>query len=191
MGTVLAAQQDEIEPEPETKEEDLKEIKILFLDVDGVLNSFKTLELDDVDKELVLRLGNIIQTTGCKIVLSTTWRLDAESKEKLFKAMREKAGIPVSSDMDKQPNVYMGDTGECSSDTLNFEAMRSEEIMDSLNDIGSRYKVTHWAAVDDMKLGINCKLQVIDGFEDHFCQTDGAEGMTKDNMDTIIAMLSD
>jgi histidinol phosphatase-like enzyme len=59
-------------------------MKILFLDIDGVLNSgnyIKRLDgrFDDpkyqIDPEAVVRLNAITQLTGCKIVVSSTWRL--------------------------------------------------------------------------------------------------------------------
>ena len=185
-----ASRQDDIKVE--TKEEDLEEIKILFLDVDGVLNASGTPGFDLLEEAFMLRLGNIFQVTGCKIVLSSMWRLDEQLKETLFQEMSY-IGIPMSLDMEEEPNVYMGDTLDyvgCSED-CRFAGERSEEIIDTLYQIRDSYNVTHWAAVDDMKLGTDMKLQVIHGFEDHFCHTDEAKGLTEENMDRIIAILSD
>ncbi len=64
-------------------------IKVLFLDFDGVLNHrahFASLppgrkavevEYDDnsFDRACVSRLSTIVERTGCKIVISSTWRL--------------------------------------------------------------------------------------------------------------------
>lgn len=56
-------------------------MRVLFLDVDGVLNNHKTLrvvqpEMDifKIDMELVDRLKKIIKDTQCELVLSSTWR---------------------------------------------------------------------------------------------------------------------
>ena len=54
-------------------------MKILFLDIDGVLNNnlTRTITFDGwcfVDDYLVKRLKQIIDATGAKIVLSSTWR---------------------------------------------------------------------------------------------------------------------
>merc|ERR1711879_909749 len=107
---------------------------------------------DRLEGELMLRLGNIFQSTGCKIVLSSTWRLDEPLKETLFQEMRD-IGIPMRLDIFEEPNVYMGDTPEFCSEDCQFAGERSEEIIHTLNEIGDSYNVTHWAVVDDMKLG--------------------------------------
>jgi hypothetical protein len=53
--------------------------KILFLDIDGVLNSAAVLERqrrgDAIDRDMVERVNRIIDATGCKVVISSTWRL--------------------------------------------------------------------------------------------------------------------
>jgi hypothetical protein len=59
-------------------------MKILALDIDGVLNSaqwFTTqkakgwLGLAELDPEAVKRVHRVIEVTGCEILLSSTWRL--------------------------------------------------------------------------------------------------------------------
>lgn len=59
-------------------------IKIIFLDIDGVLNSRKyinqcvanNIPADDViDPIAVARLNKITDATGAKLVISSTWRL--------------------------------------------------------------------------------------------------------------------
>ena len=57
-------------------------VKVIFLDVDGVLNCDKTTRIMDdiymfVDTRKVLRLRNIIERTGAKLVLSSSWRYGA------------------------------------------------------------------------------------------------------------------
>lgn len=56
-------------------------MKVIFLDIDGVLNSEKyyTEHLEDmmenpVDRECVKRLKRIVDATGARIVLSSSWR---------------------------------------------------------------------------------------------------------------------
>ena len=56
--------------------------KILFLDIDGVLNSVNfTIRLEspwnrrDMDPETVKHLQRIVDETGCGIVISSTWRM--------------------------------------------------------------------------------------------------------------------
>jgi histidinol phosphatase-like enzyme len=58
--------------------------KVLFLDIDGVLNSGKYIKrldgrfddpINQIDPDAVVRLNAITDLTGCKIVVSSTWRL--------------------------------------------------------------------------------------------------------------------
>lgn len=52
-------------------------MKYLFLDIDGVLNSRKTLGVYNVhlDSNLVRTLNKIVKITQCSVVISSTWRI--------------------------------------------------------------------------------------------------------------------
>lgn len=63
----------------------MRKIKIIFLDIDGVLNSmayFKSqehqekrfIQYDEIDESRLPLLKQIVDATGAKIVLSSTWR---------------------------------------------------------------------------------------------------------------------
>ena len=62
-------------------------IKILFLDIDGVCNHQKTRERQGNTKFIGInpvmadRVRRIIAETGCKVVLSSSWRLFPDSKK--------------------------------------------------------------------------------------------------------------
>lgn len=53
-------------------------MKVLFLDIDGVLNSAKVLEEkgrhDAIDHDMVEQINRVTTTTGCSIVISSSWR---------------------------------------------------------------------------------------------------------------------
>jgi HAD domain in Swiss Army Knife RNA repair proteins len=55
-------------------------MKVIFLDIDGVLNCSKTPNPRKfpyvVDKRLLARLRKLLERTGAKVVLSSSWRLD-------------------------------------------------------------------------------------------------------------------
>lgn len=58
-------------------------MKVLFLDIDGVLNSDATTRKtgtgwDFVDDIHIERLKRILDATGAKVVLSSTWRYDRD-----------------------------------------------------------------------------------------------------------------
>jgi histidinol phosphatase-like enzyme len=65
-------------------------VKILFLDIDGVLNSEETLKKNTrgahefhgvvgIDPYLALLVNRIIEETGCEVVLSSSWRGSAHA----------------------------------------------------------------------------------------------------------------
>jgi hypothetical protein len=69
-----------------------KEVKILFLDVDGVLNNKATFKMDPndpIDQKLANRIKAIQLLTDCKIVLSSVWRLSPD----LVKKVEDKVGV--------------------------------------------------------------------------------------------------
>lgn len=67
-------------------------MKIIFLDIDGVLNNFTTTErcgnYAGIEKYCLARLKNIINLTGAKIVLISTWKEHWE-KEKNRKHLQD------------------------------------------------------------------------------------------------------
>jgi hypothetical protein len=83
----------------------LSRMKVIFLDIDGVLNCTKTRNPRKlpyvVDPRLLRRFKRLLDRTGAKVVLSSTWRYDPAG---LFSARR--AGIPfigTTPDLPKRP----------------------------------------------------------------------------------------
>ena len=86
-------------------------MKYLFLDIDGVLNheewykervqNLKRNEWweDCFDPECVRRLNNILQETGARLVVSSSWRKDEELK-RYFKT------VGITTDFDVTPSIY-------------------------------------------------------------------------------------
>lgn len=69
--------------------------KILFLDVDGVLNDLNVLSTrEELGESHLINFKNIVSTTNCEIVLSSTWRLFPETKSRLETAF-VKHNIPL------------------------------------------------------------------------------------------------
>jgi HAD domain in Swiss Army Knife RNA repair proteins len=80
-------------------------MKVIFLDVDGVLNCKRTANPRKlpyvVDRRLLARFKRLLDRTGAKVVLSSTWRYDPAG---LFSAKHW--GIPfigTTPDMPKRP----------------------------------------------------------------------------------------
>lgn len=89
-------------------------MKVIFLDIDGVLNDENTFIhrnhvflttgtiLPEIDEKFVARLADIVNTTGAKIVLSSSWRtgwspIDSECKSsrKQINEILRKYGLSI------------------------------------------------------------------------------------------------
>lgn len=121
-------------------------IKVLFLDIDGVLNSVKydrerRATDGNIDKSRLRLVRRIVEETGARIVLSTTWRRHWERDA----AQCDTVGLGLIADFascglaiyDKTPWLPTGD--------------RAEEITQWL-DTADRY-VTDFAILDDIRFG--------------------------------------
>jgi hypothetical protein len=104
------------------------QMKVVFLDIDGVLNTKNTTNPRKlpyiVERRLLARFGRLLDRTSAKVVLSLTWRYDPAG---LFSAKHW--GIPfigVTPDMPKRP--------------------RRDEILLWLK---KRPRVTRFAVIDD------------------------------------------
>lgn len=67
-------------------------MKIIFLDIDGVLNTHKSIGrfgFDFIDHILVALVARIVRETQAKIVLSSTWRVEEKDRELATRALRE------------------------------------------------------------------------------------------------------
>jgi len=86
-------------------------MRYLFLDIDGVLNSedwFKRRTKEqqfsnicELDIEAMLLFDEIVERTGCKVVLSSTWRLSHTWREDL-----ERQGLNTNFIVDRTPSMH-------------------------------------------------------------------------------------
>eukprot|EP01084_Bolivina_argentea_P269141 457339_1 len=162
-------------------------VKVLFLDVDGVLNTNNDSDEFGLNVILIQRLCNIINKTNCKIVLSTDWRLKEKHINDLFIEIKKKGHIDLDND-----NIYIGNTPRMS-------IVRAFEIQAYLNDkyINTIYDILSWCAIDDRNL-IN-PSDTTDAIQkmcfkimfDHFVHTNSQYGLTEKAMNYAIAKLND
>ena len=78
--------------------------KIIFLDVDGVLNTDSCRPRDAIKSSLVERLAQAVLRTGSRIVLSSTWRLHVKYRNKLLKRL-ESVGVDRCLIIDDTPQL--------------------------------------------------------------------------------------
>lgn len=67
--------------------------KVLFLDIDGVVNSQVTAQrhrgVIGIDPYMAFLVGKIVLDTDCEVVLSSTWRLGEESRNEVRRQVVE------------------------------------------------------------------------------------------------------
>ena len=147
-------------------------MKIIILDIDGVCNDACTTTkhvsegrvYDGVDKEKIDLLKKIIDATGAKIILSSTWRKYKDSREYLFKEMGERLASCV-----------IGQTPD-----FGFH-LRADEIESWLND---HPEVTKFIVLDDQD------SEDLERFGSSFIQTKMSTGLTEEDAVKCIEKLS-
>jgi hypothetical protein len=139
-------------------------VKVLFLDVDGVLNNFDLIRangFDYIDDAMVRVLAGVAKQTGADIVLSSFWRLDPHDRS-LVDAALKRHGMFVS---DRTPSMPGPRAGEISA----WLRMNPEV---------ERYAILD----DDEEAGI--------GMESSFFLTDAEVGITAKIADAVVSHLN-
>ena len=110
-----------------------------------------SVRFDDFDKKAIKILNEIIEETGCEIVVSSDWKLHATLEE--LGDYYESQGI-VKRPIDLTPNIQ-----NCTvhgnlfiwSPRWDLEQTRTIEIRQYLHD---HPEVTHWVSVDDLNMSL-------------------------------------
>ena len=145
-------------------------MKVIFLDHDGVIclsqqwgGRYKKkgydsnpetpldIRMDSFDEKAVKVLNNIIEETGCELVISSDWKRWGTLEQ--MKEMYETRGIkppidltPMIQDCTAHSNTFVW------SPRWDLEQTRVLEINQYLHD---HPEITHWVAIDDLNLGKN------------------------------------
>lgn len=142
-------------------------MKVIFLDVDGVLNTPKLIKkfgYDHIDPVLVALLARIVRETEARIVLSSTWRID-ENNRNMVEAALAQHGLEL-----------LGSTPVYKKEFLDW-VRRHEEIGAWL----AENQVSKFAILDDLDDA---------GIEGSFFQTDENLGLTVEIAEKVILHLS-
>lgn len=168
-------------------------MKVLFLDIDGVLNTHEPLDPDVMcgrfHADKVVLLNHVLRNTGAMIVLSSAWRYFIHRGEmnlagidwllRSHGVMRGRLAGVTRVDTMERPRVYDGDTA-----TWPMTNERGQQISDciaiAIGAFGQR--IDRYAVVDDMDLGITEAGHP-------FVQVDGTIGLTAVHAERLIALL--
>lgn len=145
-------------------------MKIIFLDVDGVLNTPKLIRrfgFNFIDDILVALVARIVRETGAEIVLSSTWRIEEKDKSLVAQAL-SRHGLEIH---DCTPVLRRN--GDWTEDNW---VRRHEEIGAWI----SENRVERFAIIDDMD---DARI------EGSFFQTDEDVGLTVEIAERVIEHL--
>jgi len=165
--------------------------KILFLDIDGVLNTALWYGPKDnkapkdkwgytFDPMSVANLKRIVDETGAEIVISSSWKcIGLPMLRRMWKARKLPGRI-----IDATPDC-MCDEGmlnmDVDFDLIDIGASRGYEIREWLSRHGEQ--VSHYAILDDM-------YEMLPEQQSHLVMTDSETGITDEDADRVIEILN-
>ena len=154
--------------------------KVIFVDVDGVLNCAKTTRrlkcwdcMPFVDTRKVLRLRDIVERTGAQLVLSSSWRVGRHEKAMYLDRMalieleREFKRVRCPLWVDYTPLIPMVD--------------REVEVQKWLS---LHPEVTNFVILDDL-------WEEFPNMREWMVVTDPREGLTKERAELVVKMLGE
>lgn len=153
---------------------------IIFLDIDGVLNSDKwryehEKEIKEgilIDAEKIHLLGQLVENTDAKIVLHSGWKFWFDME---MMPLRKEAGIFLR--LLREEGIYIEDctpdlTTEEIRETKKFSLVKADEILKWLSE---HTEVKNWVVLDDLDLN---HIEIAK----HQIRTNGSIGLTWENI---------
>lgn len=175
-------------------------MKVLFLDIDGVLNSenwfayriycvknnmvnilMNFVDTDDrnikhkltmLDDRAIANLNRIIEETGCKVVLSSSWRSPNESENIFTQDLLKLKGFKYEF-YDVTPRLWFSD----------FSIRRGEEIKFWLDKESEKHEIESFVILDD-------DSDMLPEQMNNFIHVDGQVGLTDRDVLTAIEILN-
>lgn len=148
-------------------------MKVIFLDIDGVLNFAKTDAkapggCRGVASQPVKTLAKIVKATGAKIVLASTWGMEWSINDEECSPM----GLYLVKKLRREGLHIM--------DTINDSPFRGHAILEWLQ---RRPNVTDWIILDDTF------FSDYESISAHLVQTNDDEGLTENMIDECVRKL--
>ena len=175
-------------------------MKVLFLDIDGVLNSenwfayriycvknnmvnilMNFVDMDDrnikhkltmLDDRAIANLNRIIEETGCKVVLSSSWRSSIESENIFTQDLLKLKGFKYEF-YDVTPRLWFSD----------FSIRRGEEIKFWLDKESEKHEIESFVILDD-------DSDMLPEQMNNFIHIDGQVGLTDRDVLAAIEILN-
>lgn len=154
-----------------------RQTPIVFLNVDGVLHPREALHDDCFGTQQMQQLRRIIHASHARIVLSSTWRLDGCSLERVATALK---GVGIDSLIGATPNLEK----EGQQQGLDLDTIRASEIQAWLEDHDGLVDPESWAVID----ASHVDTEDGDGVN-HTVTTDPTIGLTFDVASMVLEKL--
>lgn len=156
-------------------------MKVIFLDFDGVITTPKS--KCRLDPEKMALIGRILDATGAKIVISSSWR--RYSLEETIRHITDTGNLFVGGNPFPYPDAVVGVTERMYSfcyphNDRHFGLPRGCEIEHYLNQHG---EVDSYVIIDDDQDMLLCQAE-------NFVHTDGEIGLTEDDVEKAIKILN-
>lgn len=164
-------------------------MKVVFLDIDGVLNSnfwnaTHQREISDgtlIDEEKVKTLATLVNRTGAKIILHSGWRFWFDAKLQPLRAEAERLVERLAKEGLSLDGLTPDRTTEEIRRTKKFSLVKADEILAWLK---LHDDVDGWVVLDDLDLH-NCQVEL------HQVKTDQRIGLTVDDVKLAEKILMD
>lgn len=153
-------------------------MKVIFLDIDGVLNDHSVAatrgisQYCGIQSDKVALLNQITDKTGAKLVISSAWRYMVHGKAMTLQGF-------------EYMMITHGLSGEIIGLTREDEKFdtRKHQILDWLINSGSYVGLNEYVILDDLDLELS-------DFGNRFIQTDGTVGLTQKEVDRAVEILN-
>jgi len=150
-------------------------VKVVFLDIDGVLNSLEFHQrdlgpLDRLDPSAVARLNALVRVSGAHVVISSSWRLSRTPRE--IRLLLEQVGFA---------GTLAGCTPDLSGEMegADYDVLRASEVQAWLD--RAVVPVEGFVVLDDAEL---------DDLQPHLVRTSLERGLLDEHVDAALRLLS-
>jgi len=151
----------------------MNKVKIIFLDIDGVL---KRVQDKGINSTLTANVKELIEKTGAKIVISSDWRYNGMDfiKKYLPDLQEHIIDLTPSFDVKKSENVILD---------LYVSVPRGFEIREWMNNYMSReHYVSNYVIIDDSQ-------DMLYGQRNNYVQVDQTKGFDKKCLEKALSIL--